>query len=91
MDLKTKKRFNKALSSAISNLDDNARGFCYRNDKEYKEFISGLKEYQRKLIDEIHNEEYRLKKAFEDEKIRKTGEMLIDKHIGALKELAKDD
>lgn len=67
MDLKTKKRFNKALSSAISSLDDNARGFCYRTDKEYKEFISGLKKYQRNLIDEIHEEEYRLKKAFEEE------------------------
>jgi len=91
MDLKTKRRFNKALNAAISSLDMDARGYCYRTDEEYMEFITGLKDYQRKLIDEIHEEQNRFKRAFEDEKIREVGIQLIEKHKGALIALANDE
>lgn len=91
MDLKTKKRFNRALNDAIRSLYMDARSFCYRSDKEYQEFITGLKDYQRKLIDEIHKEQEKLEKAFEDEKIMAVGKQLAEKHKKALVALAKDD
>lgn len=68
MDLQTKKRFNRSIEHAISNLDSDAFCFGFMLDKEYRDFISGIKKYQDKLIEEIHAEEQRLKEQFEKEK-----------------------